>query len=278
MPTVSFSDVPFAFLRIGLGVFSGEVPRLVTRPRNKNLTSRANLRTQLLMKIFSALLLSVLLAFSAPSHDASPPWAPTIFPSAELLQETALTVQTERGSGSGVVVVKENGDIFVWTAAHVVDGAASLRLVKQIQIPGRTVGFFTIEADLVGFSKAHDLAVLKPRHKLFFKSGAQFEAATFIPKLGAEVQHVGSFLGLPGAESFSKGVISYVGRVLDGNVFDQMSAPCFPGSSGGPVWSAEGKLIGLLVSGYDATFSFLVPVRRMHEWATAENHPEWLDK
>lgn len=228
------------------------------------------------MKILTALALSVLLAFSTPAPEATPPWASPVFVTAEALQETAVTVQTERGSGSGVVVIKPSGEIFVWTAAHVVDGTTNVRLVKQVQIPGRTVGFFTIEADIVGFSKAHDLAVLRPRHKLFFTHGTQFESKDYIPKLGDEILHVGSFLGLPGAESFSKGVISYVGRVMEGNVFDQSSAPCFPGSSGGAVWTPTGKLIGLVVSGYDATFSFIVPVRRMHAWAAEEKHLEWL--
>lgn len=228
------------------------------------------------MKILSALALSVVLAFSTPAPELTPPWASPVFVSAEALQRTAVTVQTERGSGSGVVVLGAAGEVFVWTANHVTEGAQNVRIVKQIQAPGRTVGFWSIEADIVGFSKAEDLAVLKPRHSTFFTHGATFAPADYVPKLGDRVQHVGSFLGLPGAESYSTGEISYVGRVMDGSVFDQSDVPCYPGSSGGAVFSAEGCVIGLVVSGYDSTFSFLVPVRRMSSWASAEGHAEWL--
>lgn len=228
------------------------------------------------MNIFPILALSAVLAISSLSNCASPTPLATLSISAEALQETAVTVQTADGSGSGVLVANAKGDVFVWTAAHVVTDTKKIRIVKQIQIPGRTVGFVTLDADIVAISKAQDLAILQLKHKDFFKVATRFESANFIPKLGDEIRHIGSFMGIVGAESFSTGEISYVGRVYDGQVFDQMSAPCFPGSSGGAVWNAEGKVIGILVSGYDATFSFFVPVRRMHEWALKEKHPEWL--
>jgi hypothetical protein len=77
----------------------------------------------------------------------------------------------------------------------------------------------------------------------------------------------------------TRGIMSKVGRVLslgtgDGVVFDQTTVTAFPGSSGGGVFLSErgdnensGKYVGMLVRGAGEGFNFIVPVRRMHEWA-----------
>lgn len=229
------------------------------------------------MKILSVLALSLVLAFSTPAPEVAPPWASPVSVSAEALQRTAVTVVTDKGSGSGVVVRGSTGDVFCWTANHVIDGATSIRLVKQLQAPLRTVGFFSVEADIVGFSREQDLAVLKPRHSTFFTYGASFASDDYVPKLGEPVTHVGSFFGAVNAESVSVGIVSYVGRVLDdGLSYFQVSCTAVPGSSGGGVWSADQKLIGVVVSGYSETISFVVPIQRIRAWAIAEGHPEWL--
>lgn len=228
------------------------------------------------MKFFSVLALTVALAISPFVNSAEPTPAPFAV-SFEALQSTAVTVRAAEGSGSGVIVLKSNGDIFCWTAAHVIgESKADVTLIKQVVVNGRTVGLFSVEAEVVAVSKVQDLAVLKPRSAYFFKAGAKFESATFVPKLGDSVVHVGSLRGLPGAESVTTGIVSFAGRVMESLVFDQTTATATPGSSGGGVWSIDGKLIGLVVSGYSDTFSFIVPVRRMHEWAVKEKHPEWL--
>lgn len=228
------------------------------------------------MKILSALALSAVMAFSPLLNSAEPTPIPFAV-SYQDLQASAVTVRASEGSGSGVIVLKPNGDIFCWTAAHVIgESKADVTLIKQVVVNGRAVGLFSVEAEVISISKTQDLAVLKPRSAYFFKTGAKFESALFVPKLGDPAVHVGSLHGLPGAESVTTGIVSFAGRVMEGLIFDQTTATAMPGSSGGGVWSAEGKLIGLVVSGYSDTFSFIVPVRRMHEWAIAEKHPEWI--
>lgn len=228
------------------------------------------------MKILSVLALSVFLSFSSFAPEATPPWTSPVFVSAEALQRTAVTVVTERGSGSGVAVLGPAGAV-IWTAFHVVDGAQNVRIVKQIQTPLRTVGFFSVEADVVGFSKEHDLAVLRPRKSDFFTHGAQFELSNYVPKVGESVTHVGSLFGVVNAESVSIGIVSYAGRVLsDGLAYFQVTCTAVPGSSGGPVFNSSGCVIGLVVSGFSETISFCVPIQRIRAWAVAEGHPEWL--
>lgn len=65
-----------------------------------------------------------------------------------------------------------------------------------------------------------------------------------------------------------EGIVSQHGRLIDSKIYDQVSTPSFPGSSGGGVYlKSDGRLIGLLVRGTPGGFSLIVPVRRMAAWA-----------
>jgi len=92
-------------------------------------------------------------------------------------------------------------------------------------------------------------------------------------------------LGQVGSNSMTRGIMSKVGRVLDigngeGTVFDQTTVTAFPGSSGGGVYLSDknednsGKYVGMLVRGAGEGFNFVVPVRRMRDWAKEVN-AEW---
>ena len=63
-------------------------------------------------------------------------------------------------------------------------------------------------------------------------------------------------------------------------MFDQTTVTAFPGSSGGGVYLSDkngdnsGKYVGMLVRGAGEGFNFIVPVRRMQDWAKKVNI-EW---
>ena len=63
------------------------------------------------------------------------------------------------------------------------------------------------------------------------------------------------------------GIMSQHGRIIDKFVFDQTTVAAFPGSSGGGVYTTDGKMMGMLVRGAGETFNLIVPVRRMKNWA-----------
>jgi hypothetical protein len=217
----------------------------------------------------------------------SPLFAETYNP--EALQNISVTVKTSGGTGSGVLMTRD-GTNYVLTAGHVVDGVRKVqnytdnasgerkrltkfdpvKVVREVIKDGRSVGKMEIEAEVICFSSADygdDLALLKLRDKITDDS-ATFYAGSAIPGSGTPVSHVGSFLGQDGSNSFSEGKISQIGRMLNDHVFDQTSAPAFPGSSGGGVFmAATGEYIGTLVRGAGETFNLIVPVRRIKEWA-----------
>jgi S1-C subfamily serine protease len=211
---------------------------------------------------------------------------------AQHLQDVSVTIKTDTGSGSGVIITRKVGDDninFVWTAAHVVDGLRTTRkvvdpktgqqkeviefkdahVVKELTENGRRVGELKMDAQVIRFSDAEngeDLALLMVRKKNFVVANSKFSDIE-VPEIGTELYHVGSLLGQMGANSMTAGMVSQVGRVLDNKIYDQTTCPAFPGSSGGGVFTTDGEYVGMLVRGAGETFNLIVPVRRLKQWA-----------
>lgn len=214
---------------------------------------------------------------------------------AQYLQNVSVTVRTDRGSGSGVLVQTKDGQVWVWTAAHVV---ASLRRTREVlddkggkrtavefddakilrfnkdKDEGRIVGSFSVDAQVIRYSSSdfgNDLALLRLRDKDFKPlSSTKFYLNNDIPDVGEDLLHCGSLLGPFGSNSVTGGLMSQHGRVLDGKIYDQTTATSFPGSSGGIVClKSDGSYVGMLVMGAGEGFGLIVPVRRMKKWSHA---------
>jgi len=228
----------------------------------------------------------------------------------EQLQNISVTVKSGYAQGSGTLVTRRVGDetvTFVWTAGHVVDNLRTIRkvidseggskilvefkdpvIVAERHQNGRRVGQQTLDCKVIKYSDVdygEDLAVLMIRLRGAYSLGtsAKFHSdVNYIPPIGADLSHCGSLLGQFGANSYTTGVLSQTGRLLEESgankpVFDQVTAVAFPGSSGGGVYLKDsGVYIGMLTQGVVALqgFNFIVPVRRIHSWATASGI-EW---
>lgn len=226
------------------------------------------------------------------------------------LQAVSVTIKAGEGQGSGTLVTREIGKdtvTFVWTAAHVVDCLRITRkvtttdgltktvveyrdpvIVQEQQQDGRRVGEVQYDCKVLKVSDAdygHDLAILMVRRRGAYpvSVSARFQTdRAYIPPIGVEIAHCGSMLGQFGANSYTEGVLSQAGRTLDmeganRQTFDQVTTVAFPGSSGGGMYlKADGVYVGMLTQGVtnSSNFNFIVPVRRMHEWA-AEVGVEW---
>lgn len=161
------------------------------------------------------------------------------------------------GSGSGVVF---RSDGHVLTNHHVVEGARRITVVMADggEEPGR----------LVGSDPETDIAVVK-LDRAGVSSAALGSATTL--KVGQMAVAIGSPLGLAGGPSVSVGVVSALGRQLDGDdgrpLLDmiQTDAPIAPGSSGGALVDDAGAVIGITtaiaVSGVGAEgMGFATPI------------------
>ncbi|MCE9592639.1 MAG: trypsin-like peptidase domain-containing protein [Planctomycetes bacterium] len=142
----------------------------------------------------------------------------------------------EMSGGSGVVI---SGDGLALTNSHVVHGAVG---VETTLADGRT-----LLADVVGDDPATDLALLR----LAGRDLAHAELGdSNALRVGEFVTAVGSPFGL--ARTVTCGIVSALGRTLASRVAGraiegviQTDAPLNPGNSGGPLLSAEGRVVGI---------------------------------
>jgi S1-C subfamily serine protease len=205
------------------------------------------------------------------------------------LQDISVTIHAGRSQGSGTIKTRD-GVNYVWTAGHVVDGLRTIReaidpktgnkkmvvsfddakIVKEMVEDGRSIGRVEMDAEVLRFSNADtgdDLALLRIRKKNFVKSSVIFYLEDKIPAIGTPLLHCGSLRGQFGSNSMTNGIMSQHGRVYQGIVYDQTTCTAFPGSSGGGVFLADGRFIGMLVRGSGETFNLVVPQRRLAKWA-----------
>ena len=167
------------------------------------------------------------------------------------------TAEVPRGTGTG----------FIWDDAghvitnyHVIGGADSVEVVLHDQT--------TYEAEPVGYSQSHDLAVLRiaaPHGTLRPVEIGDSEAL----RVGQSVYAIGNPFGL--SATLTTGIVSALGRRIEGtdgtpieNVI-QTDAAINRGNSGGPLLNSAGRVIGVNTqiaspSGASHGVGFAVPV------------------
>ena len=156
---------------------------------------------------------------------------PFAFPQQQQQQQQRQRTVEARGSG---FIIDANGTIV--TNNHVVKGATNV----SITLDDGTV----LPARVIGTDKASDLAVLrvKANHKLpFINLGDSNEAQP-----GAWVVAVGNPFGLGG--TVTAGIVSARGRDIGEGSYDsfiQIDAPINQGNSGGPLFTQDGKVVGV---------------------------------
>jgi S1-C subfamily serine protease len=150
------------------------------------------------------------------------------------------------GLGSGFIV---NPSGIIVTNHHVIRGASA-----AVVILANGERFNRVEA--VDGDAAADVAVIKvPGYGLPVLS-----SSAIVPDVGAKVVAIGSPRGL--SQTVSEGIVS-ARRILDGRELVQISAPISPGSSGGPVLDAQGRVFAIATSQITdgQQLNFAVPVR-----------------
>ena len=144
---------------------------------------------------------------------------------------STVKVLPAEGHGSGVHV----GNRYIITAAHVVGAAATVKV--KAKHGGES------EADVLWINKAHDIALLRARE---LQGVAVSQIDCSVPAIGQHIQGVGA----PGPLEF----IHAFGQVSSGVQSNRLWASYFiaamaigPGMSGGPVFDARGKVVGIMV-------------------------------
>ena len=149
---------------------------------------------------------------------------------ARILDRT-VTIEGDGIYGSGVLVNPQEG--LVLTAWHV---------VEEMKQPGIT--FFdgrTVVGKVVEFDKALDVALVQVPPQ---KGTAPLLGDATQLRAGEEVYAIGCprHLGF----TVSRGIVSYVGRYMDGARYVQTDLPINDGNSGGPVINQRGEVVGMM--------------------------------
>lgn len=193
------------------------------------------------------------------------------------------------GSGSGFVVSLQTGEdpsnsgqAAVVTAYHVVRSAVSATIDPPFDIPGlasvadprdlealKGIVLYVLRED-----KEHDIAVLSALGKAAPLALSNGES----PPIGSRVFVISSPEGL--TNTLSEGLVS---GYRDGDTrqqWIQITAPVSPGSSGGPVLTEDGKVIGLVVAIHEAgqSLNFAVPVSALRPMLRAPFQPRAIWK
>lgn len=165
------------------------------------------------------------------------------------------------GQGSGIVLDR-NGLII--TNNHVIDGATRVHVNLK---DGRT-----LVGEVVGSDEQTDVAVVKV-------DAENLPAADLgdseVLKVGQFVLAIGNALGLPGGPTVSMGVLSAIGRPLQGAdfIFEgllQTDAAVNPGNSGGPLADLDGRVIGINTAmvPFAQGVGFAIPINTVKRIAT----------
>jgi len=179
---------------------------------------------------------------------------------------TTVSTSPEGRVASGVIV---SPDGYIITNAHVVENALGIK-VRMVRKARQTIGEVlaqsfapTLDAELVGTYAEADLALLKV-------AGTSLPALPLQPTARARQGEVVLAFGSPNGlqNSVTMGVVSSIARQLDPDdpfLYIQTDAPINPGSSGGPLVSSAGELLGLNTfiasqSGGSEGLGFAVPV------------------
>jgi serine protease Do len=167
----------------------------------------------------------------------------------------SVTIEGDGVYGSGVLVRPS----LVITCLHVV---SEMKQPRVTFADGASV-----EAKLIDRDSKLDLALLRVPPQPRREEPPVGEAAA----AGDEVFAIGTPRHL--AFTLSRGIVSYVGRMIDGVRWLQTDLPMNEGNSGGPVVNSRGEWIGLMSFVYrDAQgLSFAMPAR-----AAVDRFRRWL--
>lgn len=170
-------------------------------------------------------------AWPAPLFLQACPYAPPSLPQeTELALDATLLVETSEGFGSAVIL---SPDGFALTAAHVVGNNETVRLVGH--------GEHGLHGTVVRVDEAQDVALLKVGIAGASPCLSPIEVRA---PIGSDVFVLGSPAGKELSFSVAKGIVSAHRKLGEGRLV-QLDAALNPGNSGGPVVSADGRIVGI---------------------------------
>jgi hypothetical protein len=202
-------------------------------------------------------------------------------------------VETPIAAGSAVLVRTHDANgkvvLLAWTCSHVINqhlaegnSAKKSGLFSSVPPPSKlfyitvTIGSKTYPAHVVACGDDStggvDVAVLMVDNPPSDTGSAEFTAE--VPTTGSKVYHLGAAFAQHDPPNFLTGMVSSVGRKIDGSISDEFEMSVAPGCSGGGVYTIRGKVEGLMEFHLSDGICADVPARVIIEWAR-RNGVEW---
>lgn len=249
-------------------------------------------------KIFLAVLIVCFLSGTA--------WASlTGLPAHEKYLYPVVRVSVDRGSGSGTIIYSdlvEDGkySTYILTNHHVIASAIRITsewdsdLGKEVKRESRSivyvevfkyrnlstpVGTMKLEADVVIYNKAEDMAIVKIRldDKMKYVATLPDKDKTEEYRVADESIASGCSLGHP--PLISIGPITRLGLQVDSFPYDMSAAQIIFGNSGGAMFASDGTLIGVpsrvAMAGWSAAVTHMglfIPIKRVYDWLEKEHY------
>jgi len=170
---------------------------------------------------------------------------------------SVVLVKTAAGLGSGFFI-NEKG--YLITNFHVIAGEKHIA-VTQFLLEGKVLRRIVHkEVEIVATAPFHDLVVLRLK-----EFDTPITPVVFAPEerleIGETVFAIGNPLGLE--RTVTEGVLSQTHRNFGGILYLQVDAPVNPGNSGGPLFNAQGQVIGIINMGVPTMegLNFAIPAR-----------------
>lgn len=229
----------------------------------------------------------------------------TAIPIVRHLMNATVNVASNFGAGTGVIIKKENNELYVLTCSHTfafdeADG-------KGLKAPIETAPFIlsptsnpsiskivivsmskwidgkkktiTKDAKIVSLDTINDLCILRvPNFEDFTTEIVEMYRENNPPPIGTEIYHVGNFMGTY-SYSVSKGLIAHNSRGHMGEKY-QCDINVSFGSSGGGVFDVKsGKYIGMIVSVYPSIHGVMVTSsKQILRWAEVMGMEKYFQK
>lgn len=226
--------------------FAPTVPDLPRTPQKAPWRKKLRRGLGLLALVLCTALLSIQLfqlvgSDSAAIHRVYRSNLPSVVLITAEVDDTDDAAAISGGTGTGVIL---SSDGLIATNAHVVNGASRVTVTLHSQK--------VYTAEVLGMDENTDLAVLKIKaHGL---RAAKFAASGRMHRLrvGDTAIVLGNPLGAELTDTLTAGVISATDRAVEvgGSIVEmlQTDASVSPGNSGGPMFDAQGRVIGIITS------------------------------
>jgi S1-C subfamily serine protease len=164
-------------------------------------------------------------------------------------------------SGTGICIGKAGQ---VLTNYHIIDGGEPIEITTYVLKDGAPAKSATCRASIISSSPRQDLAVLRVTSPP--TSLVPLQVVAKDPRVGQKIYAVGN----PGLgdrvleQTMSEGIVSSVGRVINGSDFIQHTAAVNPGNSGGPLLDESGQVVGMItLQAALENVSFAIPASRI---------------